>query len=54
MFSWPSFNNDMMEVQNMTNEEFNELLQKLTPENRAKVIDKYYELLKEQEAEERH
>ena len=38
----------------MTNEEFKEILKGLTPENRKKVLNKYFELLKEQEAEKNH
>ena len=37
----------------MTNEEFKELFKELTLENQIKVINKYFELLKEQEAEEK-
>ena len=35
----------------MTNEEFNENVKKLTPENRIKLYDKYIELLEEQKNE---
>ena len=33
----------------MSNEEFYKTLEELTPENRIKVYDKYFELLAEQE-----
>ena len=36
----------------ITNEEFQKLYEKLTPENKVKVINKYYELLAEQKAQE--
>lgn len=36
----------------ITNEEFQKLYEKLSPENKAKVIKKYYELLAEQNAQE--
>lgn len=35
----------------MTNDEFLKLLEKLTPENRVKVYNKYFELLAKQERE---
>lgn len=35
----------------MSNEEFNEMVKKLTPENRKKLYDKYIELLEEQKNE---
>ena len=35
----------------MSNDDFMKLLEELTPENRIKVYDKYFELLAEQERE---
>ena len=37
-----------MSKKETTNEEFNELYKQLTPENKRKVIEKYFELLAEQ------
>lgn len=42
-----------MEAKKTTAEEIMELYSQLTPENKVKAINKYYELLREQEEEER-
>lgn len=42
-----------MEAKKTTAEKITELYSQLTPENKVKAINKYYELLREQEEEEK-